>query len=310
MKVLVTGGAGYIGAQLVYELSKNAAIDEIIVYDNLNRNNYNLFISSSNKIPSGKVRFVMGDILDSRKLRKAMEGVDLVYHAAAKVVNPYEQQDSHIFEQVNHWGTAEVVYAAEEEESVQSLVYLSSTSVYGSSGKEKQLTEDASVNPKTFYAISKMRGEEQVRRLMEKKKAIILRCGNVYGYSPAIRFDSLINRFLFDSNFNNRVQIHGSGKQVRSYISLDKIIKTLVAISEDKIPSGIYNLSDTNTSVLDLLDIFKEIYPSLEFIFINQHLELKNLAIDPRSKLTDHLSFEERKLKDEVIEIKEKSFAF
>jgi UDP-glucose 4-epimerase len=107
MKILITGGAGYIGTELTYELMKHAdRIDEIIIYDNLSRGNYNLFIGLS-KLPEGKVRFIQGDLLDTRKLRKALKGVDVVYHLAAKVSTPFADQNPHLFEQINHWGTAE-----------------------------------------------------------------------------------------------------------------------------------------------------------------------------------------------------------
>ncbi len=70
MKVLVTGGAGYIGAELVHRLAQNPEISEIVVYDNLSNGNHNLFISNSNKIASNNIRLVMGDLLDSRLLKK------------------------------------------------------------------------------------------------------------------------------------------------------------------------------------------------------------------------------------------------
>ncbi|MFL5728758.1 MAG: NAD-dependent epimerase/dehydratase family protein, partial [Cytophagaceae bacterium] len=135
MNILVTGGAGYIGAELVYRLSKCEHVNKIVVYDNLTRDNYNLFISNSNKIGNNKVKFELGDILDSRKLRKVLKDIDVVYHLAARVDNPYSNIDSHVFEQVNNWGTAELVYAVEESKKVSKFIYLSSTSVYGSSKK-------------------------------------------------------------------------------------------------------------------------------------------------------------------------------
>lgn len=309
MKVLVTGGAGYIGAQLVYELSKQPGIDKIIVYDNLSRGNYNLFISSSNKIRSNNVEFVFGDLLDSRKLKKSLDGVDVVYHFAAKVAQAYENIDSHFYEQVNNWGTAELCYAIDESPSVKKLIYLSSTSVYGFSKKEP-LTEESRLNPRTFYAISKMRGEEHVKRLMGKIDAVIVRSGNVYGYSPSIRFDAVINRFLFDANFNNRIQIHGSGKQSRSFICVQKLMDTMVWLLSHTIPSDTYNLVDKTYKILDLVDIFKEIYPPLEFIFINQHLDLRDLIVDRNTKLSQYYELPETDMKEEIIDIKEKSFAF
>ena len=259
MKVLVTGGAGYIGAELVHKLAHSEEVNEVIVYDNLCRGNYNLFISSSNTMASNKVRFVMGDLLDSRKLRKAMKGVDVVYHLAARVSQPDETLDSHAFEQTNNWGTAEVVYAIEEEESVKKVIHLSSVGVYGFSKKgDAILSEDERLNPRTFYSVSKMRSEDHMKRLMDKKEVVILRCANVYGYSPTIRFDSVINRFLFDANFNNRISIHGSGKQKRSFICMDSVIKVLDHMKDNKIENGIYNLVGRSISVLDLVDIFKE----------------------------------------------------
>ena len=309
MKILVTGGAGYIGAQLVFKLSQTPGVEQVIVYDNLSRGNYNLFISSSNKISSGNVTFVQGDLLDSRKLRKVLQGVDMVYHMAAKVATPYQDVDSHFFEQINHWGTAELVYAVEESD-VQRFVYLSSTGVYGAGKKNKVITEDTEPNPRTFYAISKLRGEEHVARLNKKINTNIIRCGNVYGYSPTIRFDSVINKFLFEANFNNRIQIHGSGKQSRAFINIDKVINVLSGLVSKEVPSDTYNLVDKNLQVLDLVDVFKEIYPTLEFIFINQHLELRDLKVEREGKLMKYFDVPETDLKDEIVNVKELSFAF
>lgn len=310
MKVLVTGGAGYIGAELVYNLSKLPEVSEIVVYDNLSRGNYNLFISSSNKIQAGNVKFIFGDLLDSRKLKKALDGVEMVYHLAAKVATPYQDVDSHFYEQVNNWGTAELMYAIEDTHSVKKLVYLSSTSVYGGSKKGEMVNEDTVPNPRKFYSISKLRGEEHVERMKDKINTIIVRVGNVYGYSPAIRFDSVINKFLFEANFNNRIQIHGSGKQARSFISVSKVIGVLSGMITKEVPSDTYNLVDKNVQLLDLVDVFKEIFPDLEFIFINQHLELRDMQVDRNTKLLKLFPFEETDIKSELIELRDKSFAF
>ena len=310
MKVLVTGGAGYIGAELVYQLSLDENISEIIVYDNLSNGNENLFISTSHKIKSGNVKFVFGDLLDSRKLKKAIKGVEVVYHLAAKVASRFRNEDSHAFEQVNNWGTSEVVLAVEEEPSVKKFVYLSSMGIYGSSSKGNLVDENTAENPKSFYAISKMRGEGHVRRLMDKMETYIIRSGNVYGYTPTIRFDSVINRFLFDSNFNNKIQIHGSGKQARTFIHVSKLVQVLTHLKSNTIPNDVYNVGDVNCSVLDLVDIFKDTYPNLEFIFINQHLQLRNMEMNPDNKIKQYVDLKESDLKKEVEDFKAKNFAF
>ncbi len=83
MNILITGGAGYIGNELVFELLKDPAVEEIIIYDNLSRKNFNLFLDTRNE--PRKVRFIHGELLDSRKLRQILQGIDVVYHLAAKV---------------------------------------------------------------------------------------------------------------------------------------------------------------------------------------------------------------------------------
>lgn len=312
MNILVTGGAGYIGSELVYKLAKRPDVEKVYVYDNIARENHNLFISTSNKIQSSKVEFVFGDILDSRKLKSYIAKVDTVYHLAAVTAVPFQGIESHIYEQINHWGTAEVVYACEEAENVKNIFYLSTIGVYGFSGKEAIVNEDSRLNPRGFYDISKMRAEEHVKRLIGKKeKVVIFRAANVYGYTPAIHFKTVINRFLFDSNFNNRISINGSGKQSRSFVHVYKLVDVMIEGLINNLPSDIYNVADKNYSILDLVDIFKEMYPELEFIFINQHLDLRELVVSLEDqKLSKYIKMPDSDLKEELLWIKETRFAF
>jgi UDP-glucose 4-epimerase len=307
MNVLITGGAGYIGTELVRRLAALESVGRITVYDNLSRGNYNLFIGPG--IPGtkhNKIHFVSGDLLDSRKLRKSLQDVDIVYHLAAKVATPFSNEDSHFFEQVNHWGTAELVYAVEDS-SVQQLVFTSSMSVYGSSAE--MLDENSFPHPETQYGFSKLRAESHVRRLSNKHTALILRCGNVYGYSPSMRFDAVINRFMFDANFNGRMSIHGNGRQYRSFIHVDKLISALAQLTQVNVPSGTYNLTDKNLQLLDLVELMKELYPDLEFIFINQHLTLKELQVSPESRLRQYIRLPQTDLREELLAFQQQ-FAF
>src|SRR5688572_25854844 len=173
MKVLVTGGAGYIGTELVSMLIANRAVEKVIIYDNLSRPNYNMFLGLRLQ-KHQKITFVKGELLDSRALKKILKGVDVVYHLAAKATTPFANADSHGYEQVNHWGTAELVYAVEESD-VKRFIYASSTGVYGSSNRPAH--EDKPPDPQTFYAASKLRGEQHVRRLIPKMDTFIMRCG-------------------------------------------------------------------------------------------------------------------------------------
>jgi len=280
MKVLITGGAGYMGTELANWLASNEAVEKVIIYDNLSRMNYNIFLGIKlQKHP--KLSFVKGELLDSRSLRKVLKGVDVVFHLAAKVTTPFAVSDSHAYEQVNHWGTAELVYAVEESNSIKKFIYTSSSGVYGST--EEAVDETVQPNPKTLYAISKYRGEEHVRRLMDKIPTYIFRCGNVYGYSKSMRFDSVMNKFVFEANFNKIVTIQGDGKQSRSFIHIDLISKALSNLLSSNLPSGTYNLVERSIKVFDIVDDLKQLIPELEFIFINQHLKLHELKVKPNS---------------------------
>ena len=299
MKILVTGGAGYIGTELLKDLDANPLVKELVVYDNLGTGNSNFFLNGQHG-KLGKVEFVFGELLDSRKLRKCLEGVDVVVHLAARVTTPFANTDPHYFEQTNHWGTAELVYAIEESD-VKKFIYTSSASVYGST--KELLNEETIPNPRTFYGISKLRGEEHVARLFEKLDTYIIRCANVYGYNRSMRFDAVINRFMFDANFNHRISVHGKGTQHRAFVHVRLVARVLSELIEKQVPGGTYNLVDRNLQILDIVDALKELYPDLEYIFINQHLNLKEMKVDPDSKLRKYLEYpNSRTLKEELQE--------
>lgn len=306
MNVLITGGAGYVGTKLVKHLTEKNEVNKILIYDNLSKGHQNFFLGR-HFADEDKIQFFQGDILDTRQLKKLMKEVDVVIHLAAIVTTPFANTDPHFYEQVNHWGTAEVVYAAEDAD-ISKFIYLSSTSVYGAS--EEVATDKTVPAPSTFYGISKLRGEEHVNRLAEKTNAIVLRGGNVYGFSKSMRFDAVINRFMFDANFSNRIQINGNGKQSRAFIHVESLANSLCQIVSKNIASGTYNLVDKNLQILDIVDVLKEIYPSLEFLFTNQHMNLRELKIDSNTPLFDQIDrFETRDLKEELEDFKT-NFAF
>lgn len=304
MKVLITGGAGYIGTELVRQLAHADSVDEVVIYDNLSRKNFNLFLFS--QLPSDKVTFEEGELLDSRRLNKALKDVDVVIHLAARVTTPFASQDPHYFEQVNHWGTAELVYAVEES-PVKQFIYASSSSVYGFA--EKPQNETSSPDPQTYYGFSKKRGEEHVERLKDKVNTQIIRLGNVYGFSPSMRFDAVINRFMLEANFNNRISVNGSGDQHRSFIHVDKVVQAFQEILEKEVPSGTYNMVDRNLTVNEIAETVQALYPGLEVMYINQHLDLKELQVAPESKLYEYLRLPETQFKEELTNFKQ-HFAF
>lgn len=307
MKLLITGGAGYIGTELIYLLNKEAAVSEIVVYDNLSRSNRNFFIGVQ-KLNPNKIRFVEGDILDTRKLRETMAGVEVVYHLAADVSTPFADRHPHLFEQVNHWGTAEVVYAVEATPSVRRLIYTGSASSYGAS--DSPFTIDSIPQPKTFYGISKFRGEKHVQRMIPKlEKVFVLRCGNVYGYSKSMRFDAVINKFMFQANYNRLIHIDGNGKQHRPFISIQKIATVLSRLITSELQSGIYNAVDKNPAIGEIVEVLRKIYPELEMIFVNQSMDMRNLQVEPSPEIQALFPEIEENLEEELLRFKE-AFVF
>lgn len=297
MKVLVTGGAGYIGTELITALIAKPEVEKVIIYDNLSRPNYNMFLGLRLQ-KHFKISYIKGELLDSRGLRKVLKDVDVVYHLAAQVTTPFASADPHTYEQVNHWGTAELVYAVEESK-VKRFIYTSSTGVYGSS--KDAVDETTPTAPQSVYAISKLRGEEHVRRLSSKIDTFIMRCGNTYGYSKSMRFDAVINKFVFEANFDKRVTIQGDGKQSRAFIHIEMLAKALANLLTADLHSGTYNLVERNVRVFDIVDILKELIPPLEFIFINQHLRLHELNVKENQLINQTLGISnKRDLKEEL----------
>jgi len=281
---MLTGGAGYIGNELVYRLSAEPGISDILVYDNLCKGNYNLF-TGLRKVPGRNVRFIQADILDSRSLKSCMAGMDVVIHLAAKVETPFADQNAHDFEQTNHWGTAEVVYTAEEL-GIGRLLYLSSQAVYGEG--DVRDSEHPRV-PSSFYGLSKMRGEEHVLRLMDKLPVQIVRCANVYGYSKNLRFETLVNQFVFDAHFTRRVAVHGDPGHTMTHISLYRLVEVLARMVRRDLPSEVYNLSHRQMATGELVEALRELYPDLETIFVDQHIPLRDLTMACDERLLDLL---------------------
>ena len=304
MNILITGGAGYIGFQLATQLAENPEVQSIILYDNLSRHNENIFFGDSKG--HGKFKLIKADILDARKLNNAMKGIDVVYHLAAKVLTPFANQDPHFFEQINHWGTSEIIEAAEKN-NISQLIYLSSASVYDRISEPA--TEQTIPNPNTYYGISKLRGEEHIQRLTGKAKTFIIRCGNVYGYSTSMRFDAVINNFMLQANFENKISIHGTGAQTRAFIHIDNAVETLTQLPFKTIPTGTYNLVTKNLAVNDIAEAITELYPTCERIFINQHLQLGSIKVSTQSALSQYITMQEKTLLEELTAFKQQ-FAF
>ncbi len=306
MKIVITGGAGYVGAELVQRLAQRTDLTEIVVYDNLSRASYSFFLSE--KFPKAPIRFVRGELLDTRKLQQVLQGADVVFHLAAKVSTPLAHQDPHSFEQNNQWGTAELSYALEQQ-PVRKLVYLSSVSVYGASDEE--VTDDTPPNPKTYYGISKWLGERMLERFLDSEmQTYIIRCGNIYGYNKAMRFDAVINKFMFEAHYNQKITVQGNGTQTRSFISVQQVGEALDSlVSRDDVPAGVYNMVARVMSVNEVANTVRAIYPEIDVQYVQQSLTLKSLAASAVGKISPYQLFTPSVFRNDLLAFRS-GFAF
>jgi len=277
MNILITGGAGYLGTELCLRLMQRTDIDAITVYDNLSRKNFNFFLGPEKL--DAKVRFADAELLDSYTLGKEVNATDCVVHLAAKVTTPFADENAHLFDQVNNWGTAELCRAVEESDGCKRLIYMSSAGVYGASDEAAHLSTPP--NPKTFYGISKLKGERHVERLAGKKEVSIVRCANVYGYSKSMRFDAVINRFVLHAKNHGRVTINGNGDQMRAFVHVERVSDFLEKLVFTNSMQPHYNLTDANFTINDIAYTLKEILPEMEMLYVDQQLRLRQIHVAP-----------------------------
>lgn len=242
----------------------------------MSQNNIRFFFGNINL---GKVQFVHGDILNHIALKKVLKDVDVVYHLAGVVKSPYSMEDSLKYEQINQWGTANLIHCLESIDSVKKFIFVSSASVYGFQRMENELLE---VNPMNTYGRSKREAEKFVELLEDRMQVDILRVANVFGYNRTVRHDSVINRFIFEALCYGQIQIFGTGNQVRPFVHIRHLIDILNDLLEpiqDHSGLKVQNVLQFNRSVNQIRDIIKNEIPHLDYIYVNQGHEAPSLEI-------------------------------
>jgi UDP-glucose 4-epimerase len=274
-------------------------LDSITIYDNLSRRNYSFFTEAS--FGHKPVKFIPGDILDGRTLQQALEGIDCVVHLAAKVTTPFADADAHSFDQVNHWGSAQLAYAIEKS-NVSRIIYMSSISVYGTHAEA--IDEHAAPNPQSFYGRSKWEGEKQLNVLDRDREVFILRSGNVYGYNPSYRIDAVVNRFLFQANFLGKITINGSGDQHRSFIHVNKVAEAATSIIDGHVTPGIYNLVEHNLTINEIASQIQSLYPKLDIIHANYNIRMKDVLTVLPCQIWSQIPLTQASFESELLDFK------
>lgn len=250
-KILVTGGAGFIGSHLVKHLVHQN--HQVIVLDNLLR---------GNKIEADvfeRIQFVKGDVRDAELVKRLSEHCNYIYHFAAvlgvDVVadNPVETMDTEVI------GMRNVVEAALIN-NVKKIVYASTSGIYGHSAIEKSVTENIQVDPRTSYAMAKRYNEIYLKAVYEEKglNSISVRFFNVYGTAQDNRM--VIPRFFEQCLSHEPITVFGNGHQTRDFTYIDDTIKACLLLTEKVNGCEIFNVANENEfSIYELAKLMKEI---------------------------------------------------
>jgi UDP-glucose 4-epimerase len=221
MKILITGGAGFIGSNLAKRLVDDG--HEITVLDSLLRGN------KLDKTTYSKINFIKGDVRDLATVKEACHGVDIIFHFAAVLGvdivadNPVETMDVEVI------GTRNVVEAAEMN-NVKKIMYASTSGIYGHSAFENALSEEVLVDPRTSYAMAKRYNEIYLASHHEEKglNVISLRFFNVYGKNQDNRM--VVPRFFEQALNNDPITVFGTGKQTRDFTYIDDTVEACVRL--------------------------------------------------------------------------------
>lgn len=261
-KVLVIGGAGFIGGFVVAELLKHD-VKEVVIYDNLARGKLenikkSLEDSRVTLFPFG------GDIRETDVLDKAFEGVDYVFHLAAMWLLHCKDFPRTAFD-VNISGTFNVLEACVKHK-VKKLVYSSSASVYGDA-LEVPMTEDHPFNNKNFYGATKIAGEAMCTAFNDRYglEIVGLRYMNVYGpgQDQHAVYSGVVPIMLNKIEAGEQPVINGDGSQAYDFIYVEDVARSNISAALSDVKIGFYNVgTEIQTSIKELCDTILELKES------------------------------------------------
>lgn len=235
MKILITGGAGFIGSWLCQALL--ASGHEVIVVDNLST-------GSRENVPDG-ARFIELDISIEKNLLKLPKGVDLVYHLASQASGQVSCEDPLYDSKNNAIGTLAILRWAKET-GVDKFIFTSTMGVYADGLLERPTREDDRLNPQSFYGVHKLASEGYVRIYSEEGlRATTLRLFNVYG--PGQNMDNLkqgmVSIYMAYVAKGLPVEVKGALDRFRDFVYIDDVVDALLRAQSSKADGKTYNVA-------------------------------------------------------------------
>lgn len=291
MKVMITGGAGYVGLALYKRLKEEG--HEVTVYDN--------FLYGE-KIE--KKNFISGDVRHADHLYKQMEDSDAVVHLAALSNDPLADLDPSLAITTNVIGS-QIVRDCAERLKIPKLVFASSCSVYGF--QEGNLKETSKLAPVSLYAKTKLEGEK-IFLSMEQCAPTILRFATIYGYAPKMRFDLVVNTMTAHATTKNEIVIQG-GEQWRPCVHVEDVanaIKLSLEAPKKRVSHQIFNVgsNEQNYQIKEIGKIVAATIPNTK-VTLKETPDNRSYKVD-FNKIATQLDFKTQKtVKDGVKEINE-----
>lgn len=280
-KILITGGAGYIGSKLVNKLIAKGM--SVVVIDNLS--------CGRKKNINDKAVFYNLDITSSEIFEVIKkEKPDVIFHlAASKSVNESLNNPME-FSKTNIVGSVNVINSAYRL-GIKKLIFTSTAGVYGESSKGKKQNESDVLNPSSPYAWTKLAIEEYITYMNKynNMECVVLRFANVYGPGGISEYKSVVNIFIEKLIKKETIKIHSNGSQTRDFVFIDDLIdvcESIIKTNFSKIKkSPIFNVSTgkdiTISNLMNLISYFTQIVPNITYeknIFSGQ----KNSILNPQ----------------------------
>jgi len=248
MKYVVTGGAGFIGSNIVKKLVARG--DNVTVIDNLNTGKEENLDSVKSKIT-----FLKDTILNTNLLEKETEGIDGVFHQAALASVQDSFSNPEEYNNVNVNGTENILKLAKKNNF--KVVYASSSSVYGNP-ERIPIKEEDSKNPINPYAETKLQKEELAKKYSEMGvKVIGLRYFNVFGKGQSKEYAGVLKLFLEKIRDGLPPKINGDGTQFRDFVYVEDVANANIMSMDSNVNHDFFNVG-TNTSIT-ILDLARTI---------------------------------------------------
>ncbi len=291
MTVLVTGGAGYLGSQLIREIPKMAAFqgEKVRILDNMFRERY---VSLWNLPEETRYEFLEGDVRNEEDVRRALQDVQVVFSLSDITNAPLSFERKELTWDVNLKGALNVFERARKG-GVEKFVYTSTCSVYGPT--EGVVTEDAPCEPVSPYGESKLEAEHTMLQKAQETGFdwTALRLGTVHGWTVGMRFDTIVNRFSYLAAQGRPLTVYDTAwREKRPYLHVsDAMAAYLLATTHREAKGQVFNVVGENANMETVISAIKAVVPDVD-VTTTKTPSLNQLSYEVDCSRFEELGFE------------------